>query len=149
MAKPPASRKNHYVPEWYQAGFAIDRAPNWLLDLQPRSRPDGTPIVSVPRPRAPASGFWEKDLYVTRFGDELNDQVETVLFQGIDDFGANAVRAFILGDPAQMQAHYQRLFDYLGAQKLRTPKGLDWIRSRYPATGRSTTTRRRCASAPS
>ena len=133
MAKPPASRKNHYVPEWYQVGFAIDRAPNWLLDLQPITRPDGTPITAVPRARAPASGFWEKDLYVTRFGDELNDQVETVLFQGIDDFGADAVRAFISGDPVQVQVHYQCLFDYLGAQKLRTPKGLDWIRSRYPA----------------
>lgn len=43
------------------------------------------------------------------------------------------MREFILGDPVQVQAHYQHLFDYLGTQKLRTPKGLDWIRSRYPA----------------
>lgn len=134
MAKPPISRKNHYVPEWYQAGFSVAGTPNWLLDLSPAPlRPDGTPIVRVPRPRAPASSFWEKDLYVTRFGEQLNDQVETILFQGIDDSGANAVRAYIQGDAAQMHHRCQQLFDYLGAQKLRTPKGLDWIRSRYPA----------------
>lgn len=134
MAKPPISRKNHYVPEWYQAGFSVAGTPNWLLDLSPAPlRPDGTPIVRVPRPRALASSFWEKDLYVTRFGEQLNDQVETILFQGIDDSGANAVRAYIQGDAVQMHHRCQQLFDYLGAQKLRTPKGLDWIRSRYPA----------------
>ena len=129
-----ASRKNHYVPEWYQAGFAVSGAANWLLDVSPpRRRPDNTPIEFVPRPRAPSACFWEHDLYVTRFGEQLNDQVETVLFQGIDDFGANAIRAYIDGDPLQMHHHCQRLFDYMGAQKLRTPKGLGWIRSRYPS----------------
>ena len=133
MAKPPTSRKNHYVPEWYQAGFSVAGAPNWLLDLSPAPlRPDGTSIRRVPRPRAPASAFWERDLYVTRFGEQLNDQVETILFQGIDDSGANAVRAYVQGDAVQMHHRCQQLFDYMGAQKLRTPKGLDWIRSRYP-----------------
>lgn len=128
------SRQNHYVPEWYQRGFILDGGQHWLLDLSPpRQRPDGTPIPSRALRRAPKSSFWEQDLYVTRFGEQFNDEVETVLFQGIDDFGALAVRAFLGGDAGQVHAQYQALLSYLGAQKLRTPKGLDWIRSRYPA----------------
>lgn len=128
------SRHNHYVPEWYQKGFSSDGAFNFFLDLcPPHRRPDGSAVPSVRRRRAPKSCFWELDLYVTRFGEHFNDEVETVLFAGIDDFGANAIRAFIGGDHAQMHDHYQAFFSYLGAQKLRTPKGLDWIRGRYPA----------------
>lgn len=129
-----ASRENHYVPEWYQRGFRVAGADNWFLDLAPPPlRPDGMPILARPRQRPPKACFWEHDLYVTRFGDELNDQIETVLFQGIDDYGASAVRAFLGGDVTQVHKQYRPLLAYLGAQKLRTPKGLDWIRSRYPA----------------
>lgn len=128
------SRENHYVPEWYQRGFRVAGADNWFLDISPpHLRPDGTPILARPRQRPPKACFWQNDLYVTRFGEYLNDQIETVLFQGIDDYGAAAVRAFIGGDVVQVHDQYQPMLAYLGAQKLRTPKGLDWIRSRYPA----------------
>jgi hypothetical protein len=136
MTRPPQgpSRQNHYVPEWYQAGFGVAGADNWLLNISTsRLRPDGSPIPCVPHQRPPKSCFWEEDLYITRFGEQVNDQIETVLFQGIDNFGANAVRTFIRGDAVEMHHNLAALFAYLGAQKLRTPKGLDWIRSRYPA----------------
>lgn len=128
------SRDNHYVPEWYQRGFRMQGSDCWLLDIGPtQMRPDGTPITPRPRHRPPKACFWESDLYITRFGDQLNDEVETVLFKGIDDFGACAVRAFLSQDSGQVHNHYQAMLAYLGAQKLRTPKGLDWIRSRYPS----------------
>ncbi len=130
----PPSRKNHYVPVWYQAGFQLGGGDNWLLDIsRSRLRPDGTPIILVPRMRPPKSCFWENDLYVTRFGEMINDQVETVLFQDIDNFGADAVRAFVDGDEQAKRYQLEALFSYLGAQKLRTPRGLAWIKSRYPA----------------
>lgn len=130
----PVSRQNHYVPEWYQKGFAAQGPFNVFLDLSPaRTRPDGSEIPRVPKVRSPKSCFWDKDLYVTRFGEELNDEIETVLFAGIDDRGSEAVKAFIAGDHARMHNAYTAFFSYMGAQKLRTPKGLDWIRSRYPA----------------
>lgn len=101
------SRQNHYVPEWYQRGFIHQDGQHWLLDLSAsRLRPDGTPISPRANRRAPKSAFWELDLYVTRFGERLNDEVETILFQGIDDFGATAVRAFIDGDAQQVHLHY-------------------------------------------
>lgn len=128
------SRENHYVPEWYQRGFRVGGADTWLLDISPpRLRPDGSAILAAPQPRSPKACFWEKDLYVTRFGEQFNDKVETVLFQDIDDFGATAARAFVSGDPVAVHDQYRPMLAYLGAQTLRTPKGLDWIRSRYPA----------------
>jgi len=128
------SRKNHYVPVWYQTGFQLNANDNWLLDIStPRLRPDGTPIVLPPRRRPAKSSFWENELYVTRFGEVINDEVETVLFQEIDNHGADAVRAFVDGDERAMHYQLASLLSYLGAQKLRTPKGLAWIQARYPA----------------
>lgn len=134
MTKPQGpSRENHYVPEWYQKGFSPAGVFNFFLDLEPRYRPDGSPIPFVPRRKSSKGCFWEIDLYTTRFGEYVNDQIETVLFKGIDDIGAKAIRAFADADPVQMHRNYQALFAYLGAQKIRTPKGLSWIQSRYPA----------------
>lgn len=128
------SRKNHYVPVWYQTGFQSNATNNWLLDISaPRLRPDGTPIILPPHRRSAKSSFWESELYVTRFGEVINDEVETVLFQEIDNYGADAVRAFVDGDERAMHFQLESLFSYLGAQKLRTPKGLAWIQARYPA----------------
>lgn len=126
------------MPEWYQRGFIFDGAQHWLLDLSPpRQRPHGTPLPPTTLRRAPKSAFWKQDLYVTRFGEQFNDEVKIVLFQGIDDLGALAVRALLGGDAGQVHAQYQPLLSYLGAQKLRTPKGLDSIRSRYPAVSQA------------
>lgn len=128
------SRKNHYVPEWYQRGFQINGANNWFLNIsEALRRPDCKVIPYTPCRQPPGSCFHETDLYVTRFGEHLNDEVETILFQDIDDYGAASVRAFVGGEHEAMHKHYVPLLEYLGAQKLRTPKGLDWIRSRYPA----------------
>lgn len=131
--KPP-SLKNHYVPVWHQTGFRLNETDNWLLDISaPRLRPDGTPIVLRPCRRPAKSSFWENELYVTRFGEVINDEVETVLFQEIDNYGADAVRAFVGGDEQAMHYQLKSLLSYLGAQKLRTPKGLAWIQAHYPA----------------
>ena len=73
------------------------------------------------------------DLYTTRFGRTLNDEIEKFLFGQIDTIGARAVRAFIGGDPRAMHDHFQVFFEYLNAQKMRTPKGLDWIKNSYPS----------------
>ena len=73
-----------------------------------------------------------KDLYTTRFGGVINDEVERYLFGDIDRLGATAVRAFASGDVIGIHESFQHFFSYLDAQKVRTPKGLDWIKSKYP-----------------
>lgn len=131
------TRNNHYVPQWYQRGFlAPGQSRLSHLNLNPdlESLPDGR---QVPRKALQEWGtkrcFVEYDLYTTHFGPMVNDEVEKHLFGFIDDRGAKAVRAFVLGNHADVHESFQDFFEHMAAQKLRTPKGLDWIRSCYGA----------------
>jgi hypothetical protein len=81
---------------------------------------------------SPKRCFWSEDLYTTILGGVQNDDIERYLFGEIDNDGANALRAVLHGDVDQLHGLFQRFFEYLDAQKLRTPKGLDWIKSQYP-----------------
>lgn len=130
------TRHNHYVPIWYQKAFIVGGGTSLHhLDLSPTTTelPDGRVIAARPLTyRAPKGCFWSEDLYTTRFGSTLNDEIERFLFDAIDDFGARAVRAFASGDLVAIHKQFQHFFEYLDAQKLRTPKGLDWIKSKYP-----------------
>lgn len=131
------TRNNHYVPRWYQRGFlAPGQSRLFHLNLDPdrKNLPDGR---QVPRTALHEWGtkncFVEYDLYTTHFGPIVNDDVERHLFGAIDDRGATAVRAFALGDQSEVHEAFQDFFEHMAAQKLRTPKGLDWIRSCYGA----------------
>jgi hypothetical protein len=136
MTPEAITRQNHYVPIWYQKRFILGTKKSlYFLDLDPPKTllPDGRVIVRRDvGPRAPKSCFWAEDLYTTRFGNTLNDEVERYLFGSIDNDGANAVRALANNDLGTIHNLFQRFFVYLDAQKLRTPKGLDWIKSKYP-----------------
>ena len=134
---PQLSRRNHYVPKWYQKGFSCGtRSTLHYLDLHPLSRqlPNGRTITARNlQLLSPKRCFVEEDLYTTQFGQTINDEVERFLFGSIDASGALAVRAFAGNDPRAIHNHFQSFFAYLDAQKLRTPKGLDWIEIRYPS----------------
>lgn len=129
------TRDNHYVPQWYQRGFHT-KGQHKLhvrnLRLTTRTLPNGQ---TMPEPEVeelgPKLAFKEFDLYTTRFGETLNDDIETFLFGPVDKTGADAVRGWIAGDPIQVHRRFQEFFGYMDAQKLRTPKGLDWIMKHY------------------
>lgn len=129
------TRNNHYVPQWYQRGFlAPGQSHLFYLNLDPdlKTLPDGR---QVPRKAlhkwGPVNCFVEYDLYTTHFGSIVNDDIEKHLFGAIDDQGAKAVLAFAKGDHADVHDSFEDFFEHMAAQKLRTPKGLDWIRSCY------------------
>ncbi|MFM0508530.1 hypothetical protein [Paraburkholderia sp. RL17-373-BIF-A] len=131
------TRVNHYVPQWYQCGFLAPGASKFVvLDKHPETKtladgrivPTQSPIQHWGTKRC----FHELDLYTTFFGENVNDEIERLLFGPIDAKGADAVGAFLRGDPVEMHHVFQDFFSYLDAQKLRTPKGLDWIRASYP-----------------
>ncbi|NRR32188.1 DUF4238 domain-containing protein [Oxalobacteraceae bacterium] len=133
------TRNNHYVPQWYQRGFlAPGHSRLFHLNLDPdrKTLSDGR---QVPRTALHEWGtkncFVEYDLYTTHFGPIVNDEVEKYLFGAIDDQGARAVRAFALGNHSDVHESFQDFFEQMAAQKLRTPKGLDWIRSCYGTLG--------------
>jgi hypothetical protein len=131
-----AIHQNHYVPIWYQKGFAKrGSASLYFLNLDPPKTVVGDGRIIVARPvnvRAPSSCFWAQDLYTTKLGSIYNDDIEKYFFGEIDNNGAKAVKAFAKNDLRVMHEMFQEFFQYLDAQKLRTPKGLDWIRSSYP-----------------
>lgn len=130
------TRDNHYVPIWYQRGFIEPDAEQLAYrDLQPEmhSLPDGTSRPGRSRFRSsPKQCFVQQDLYTTFFGSLINDEVEKRLFGAIDTDGAPAIRAFIGEDVREWHKHFQTLFRFIDIQKLRTPKGLAWLRAQYP-----------------
>ncbi len=133
------TRDNHYVPQWYQRGFLLSYS-NQLhyLDLTPDTKrlPDGRVITMNETSMRPTSQcFFETDLYTTIFGEYINDEIERRLFGKIDDTGARAVRAFIDEDISGWHHHFSDFFSYIDSQKIRTPKGLDWINNHYPNLG--------------
>lgn len=129
------TRDNHYVPQWYQRGFLTNgRHKLYILNLHPTDNPlpnGQTLSESELEELGPKLAFKEFDLYTTRFGTALNDDIETFLFGRIDKNGADAVRGWIADDPVKIHRKFQEFFSYMDAQKLRTPKGLDWILKHY------------------
>lgn len=75
--------------------------------------------------------FMVRDLYTTFFGGLVNDEIERKLFGEIDNTGSKAVRAYIAEKLSDWHHHFSSLFEYIDAQKIRTPKGLDWIEKHY------------------
>lgn len=132
----PVSRDNHYVPVWYQEGFLEPKASKFhYYDLSPKQHTASDGRIVPGRSRFdshPTRCFKETDLYSTFFGKVVNDEIERRLFGEIDTKGAAAVRAFIGLDASARVEHFGDFFKYMDAQRLRTPRGLDWLRGRYP-----------------
>ncbi|MGR9206375.1 DUF4238 domain-containing protein [Rhizobium leguminosarum] len=130
------TRDNHYVAQWYQQGFFDEgRSSFHYLDLHPQvtNLPNGKSFTAKHKFISPTSRcFYVTDLYTTFFGEEINDEIERRLFGPIDDWGSMAVRAFIGDDVNEWHRHFQQFFEYMDAQKFRTPKGLDWLKKHYP-----------------
>lgn len=129
-----ATKDNHYVPQWYQKGFMSERD-NQLCHLIKKKIPLPSGEMKTIQSQkwfTPAQQFYKEHLYSTFFGALVNDEIEQKLFGPIDDNGSFAIRAFISDDLALWHHNFKALFTYIDAQKLRTPKGLDWIRSKYP-----------------
>lgn len=130
------TRDNHFVPQWYQEGFfQAGHSKYRYLDLSPKTTtlPNGKSFTAKHRfTSATSQCFYQTDLYTTFFGSSINDEIERKLFGGIDDWGSKAVRAYISEDGSLQHKHFRDLFEYIDAQKFRTPKGLDWLRAHYP-----------------
>ena len=130
------ARNNHYVPQWHQEGF-VEPGRNTLayLDLSPRQHalPNGRVVTEKSKFDSPTSrAFCQRDLYSTFFGTSVNDEIERKLFGDIDTRGAHAIRAFLGTDVTEWHRQFSMLFQYLDIQKIRTPKGLDWLSAQYP-----------------
>lgn len=127
--------KHHYVPEWYQRRFIPPKSKDnnlWVLDLdpQPIPHPGGHHFDPNPRRRGPDGSFQVPGLYSLHLGQKVSDIIETHFFGEIDRLGGPAVAA--LSDfvfTKTPSPNVQDLTRYLGAQKMRTPKGLAYLKA--------------------
>lgn len=126
---------NHYVPRWYQRRFLpanLKEQKVYYLDLTPDKvcHTDGGIYQRKEcRRLGPGSCFAERHLYTLFFGANAADVIEKRFFGSIDRLGAGAVEFFanyVLN--SETEASLRNLLRYLDAQKLRTPKGLDYIK---------------------
>ncbi len=126
------SYKHHYVPEWYQRGFMLENQTAYhRLDLSPRIviKPDGTKHkIGEIKTKGPNKFLYVIDLYTTKYFGAENDDIEKYLFGQIDTRGALALKALV-SENWMNELHNEILnfFEYMDAQKLRTPKGLSWL----------------------
>ena len=128
--------RNHYVPQWYQRRFVIpgDRESKFFyLDLNPGTAKaaDGRSYTRKALLRwGPPRCFKEDHLYTTRFGQFQSDEIERRLFGPIDAEGERAV-AFFTNYEFRKGAReaFQGLMEFMDAQRLRTPKGLDFLQT--------------------
>jgi hypothetical protein len=131
------SRRNHYVPEWYQKRFlSSDKSAFHYLNLFSPviTLPNGCkkPLDPINFPFSPKQCFCQEDLYTTHFMGFINDEIERYLFGRIDDVGVKAVKAMAEQDLNNLHGRFNDFFEYMDAQKIRTPKGLAWLKSKYP-----------------
>lgn len=126
------SQKHHYVPQWYQKGFLEDCETNLhVLDKSPEQFPlptGGYSTAKSVKHTGPGAVFFEKHLYTVRAFGKSNDDIERLLFGEIDTKGAAAVEAFLADDTDKLHDLYMALFEFFDALRLRTPKGLRWLK---------------------
>jgi hypothetical protein len=128
-------RNHHYVPQWYQRRFVQPGGQQELhyLSLSPLTvvGSDGKRRARPQRRRRPLRQcFAEEDLYTFRVGDRTSTELESVFFGEVDRRGADAVAwwaDFDLRSLSEDSLH--GLMEFMTTQKLRTPKGLEWLRA--------------------
>ena len=127
------SHKHHYVPEWYQRRFMLkEQCEYHRLNLNPKLKKldDGrfVPIEKELMTKGPGGFFFEENLYTTEYFGKKNVDIETYLFGEIDTKGSLALPALVSEDwMSELHPHIINFFEYMDAQRLRTPKGLNWI----------------------
>ncbi|MBN1787006.1 MAG: DUF4238 domain-containing protein [Sedimentisphaerales bacterium] len=127
---------NHYVPQWYQKKFLKSGHFHFFyVDLDPEIgiKPNGEKYKKRECLRlGPASCFKQEHLYTIELFGKKNDVIEKQLFGSIDARGSGSFDIF-LGPNAWKQEKindkFNSFIEFMDAQKLRTPKGLNFIKS--------------------
>lgn len=126
---------NHYVPRWYQKLFISNDNKEhkyYYLDMSPDriSLPNGKSYLRKEiNYWGPPRCFQEEHLYTLFFGSQASDVIEKRFFGTIDHNGHKAVNFFhewSLNEKSEEMLH--SLIRFMDAQKLRTPKGLDFLK---------------------
>lgn len=141
---PAQFRNNHYVPQWYQKRFLPNGQVNqelYYLDLKPDVfiDPRGTIHQKLnPRRQGFKNCFAKEDLYTTSLGGVTSTEIEQHFFGDIDRNGHKAVDYFeSFAHPSIGEDEYNHMVLYMSTQKLRTPKGLEWLSNKVGTTDKN------------
>jgi hypothetical protein len=136
--------RNHYVPQWYLRRFFSSDATDrrfYYLDLHPEtvSIKNGVQYTrNAIRRLGTASCFCQDDLYTTHFGTQPNRDIEKFFFGRIDGGAARAMDFFEAFEHPDADANaLQTMMEYLSVQKLRTPKGLQYLDALFARSDRN------------
>lgn len=139
------SRVHHYVPRWYQKRFLkSDQKKFQYLDLHPETISHG-PHRHRRRDLlhwGPARCFCADELYTVKFGDWLSDEIERRFFGAIDSQGRHSLQAVAEFEGLRRglnTAAFGFLPQYMDAQRMRTPRGLERLQSLIDIRDRSQT----------
>lgn len=132
------THRNHYVPQWYQANFLLtnfhqfyylDKFPEKLLAKNGKYYER----KSILR-RGPINCFKQDDLYTINIFDLPLDIIEKELFGQIDINGSISFPVVIENqlNSTAMKA-YDSFIEFIDSQKIRTPKGLEWLKYQVSA----------------
>lgn len=133
---PDYYRNNHYVPQWYQKKFLLLGSSRfYYLNLNPQKYLDSKGISHTENAikwQGSKKSFCEKDLYTRRFETIASTEIEKTFFGNIDTKGRDAVAYFEKYNypPEDWKDHFESIMIYMSMQKLRTPKGLDWLKNK-------------------
>ena len=129
------AENNHYVPQWYQKRFlpqGLKEQKFYYLDLTPERinhRNGSFHYRNKCRRLGPVNCFAQNHLYTFFLGKDATDVIERRFFGKIDEFGVDAVSFLSNYSVSSCSGNtIQDIVRYLDAQKLRTPKGLDYIK---------------------
>lgn len=138
-------QNNHYVPEWYQRRFIPSIQGNkelFYLDFKPDTFTDPRGVIHTKRAirkQGPKFCFAEDDLYTRWFGSAKSTEIEEKFFGAIDRKGHVAVEYFTnFTHPSANGDAFRDMVTYMSTQKLRTPKGLDWLSQKTEVFDRQT-----------
>lgn len=136
-------RNNHYVPKWYQKRF-LSPGENELyyLDLNPGEFLDPRGVHhrnKALKKQGTKLCFFKKDLYTTKIDSITSTDIEKYFFGKIDTQGRKGVEYFTDFDypPQSWGDSFNYLVNYMSIQKLRTPKGLDWLKNEVKTSDRN------------
>lgn len=136
-------RNNHYVPQWYQRRFVPTGQINqelYYLELKPGVFVDPRGVTHKKKPRRQGFKycFAKEDLYTTKLGQEVSTAIEQYFFGPIDHKGHKAVDYYTkFNHPSVDGDAFNTMVLFMSTQKLRTPKGLDWLSSKIGTSDRS------------
>jgi len=127
------TRRNHYVAEWCQRRFMKEgQTIYWYLDKTPDKLPSGEGYYNSEHYYSAKQCFQQRDLYTIELLGQKSDIIERELFGDIDNKASRAISILDDKDAWKVKNCKHKLQDfmaYMNAQKLRTPKGLDWIKN--------------------